>query len=69
MNLTTSKARPMLDELKKGRYPSFVKEIEKSAAKNAQAETLLDLLEDSYEEKRYIGSMAVSLVLEVTAAA
>ena len=50
--MTTSKARPMLDELKKGRYPSFVKEIEKSAAKNAQAETLLDLLEDSYEEKR-----------------
>ena len=50
--MTTSKARPMLDELKKGPYPSFVKEIEKSAAKNAQAETLLDLLEDSYEEKR-----------------
>ena len=50
--MTTSKARPMLDELKNGRYPSFVKEIEKSAATNAQAETLLDLLEDSYEEKR-----------------
>ena len=29
-----AKARPMLDELKKGPWPSFVKEIEKSAAKN-----------------------------------
>ena len=47
-----AKARPMLDELKKGPWPSFVKEIEKSAAKNEQAATLLDLLEDSYEEKR-----------------
>ena len=47
-----AKARPMLDELKKGQWPSFVKEIEKSAAKNEQAATLLDLLEDSYEEKR-----------------
>ena len=47
-----AKARPMLDELKNGPWPSFVKEIEKSAAKNEQAATLLDLLEDSYEEKR-----------------
>ncbi len=31
-----AKARPMLDELKKGPWPSFVKEIEKSAAKNEQ---------------------------------
>ena len=38
--------------MKKGPWPSFVKEIEKSAAKNEQAATLLDLLEDSYEEKR-----------------
>ena len=44
-----AKARPMLDELKKGPWPSFVNEIEKSAAKNEQAATLLDLLEDSYE--------------------
>lgn len=28
-----AKARPMLDELKKGPWPSFVNEIEKSAAK------------------------------------
>lgn len=48
----TSKVRPMLDELKNGRWPSFVKEIEKSATKNVQAAALLDLLEDSFEEKR-----------------
>ena len=31
MNLS-SKARPMIDELKNGRWPSYIKEIEKSAA-------------------------------------
>ena len=47
-----AKVRPMLDELKNGRWPSFIKEIEKSAAKNKQSEALLDLLEDSFQEKR-----------------
>ena len=46
-----AKARPMLDELKKGQWPSFVKEIEKSAAKNEQAATLLDLLEEDTQKK------------------
>lgn len=50
MDLST-KQRPMLDELKKGQWPSFVKEIELAAAKNAQASDLYDLLEDSFERK------------------
>ena len=40
--------RPMLDNLKKGPYPSFVTEMEKGGAKTEQ---LLDLLERSYDEK------------------
>ena len=48
----TEKRRPLVDELKKGKFPSFVKEIEKSAAKNEAANQLLDLLERSYEDKR-----------------
>lgn len=41
--------RPLLDELKHGKYPSFVKEMEKAGEKSEQ---LLDLLERSYEEKK-----------------
>ncbi|SMB80237.1 dissimilatory sulfite reductase alpha subunit [Desulfonispora thiosulfatigenes DSM 11270] len=41
--------RPLLDNLKEGRYPSFVKEMEKGGAKTEQ---LLNLLERSYEEKK-----------------
>lgn len=56
MNLS-SKARPMIDELKNGRWPSYIKEIEKSAADGSakhskQCTELLNLLEDSFEEKR-----------------
>ncbi len=41
----------MLDELEKGPWPSFVKEIKKSA-KSPMVQDLLGLLERSYEEKR-----------------
>ena len=43
--------RPMMEEMKKGKWPSFIKEIEKSAVKSKTADTLLDLLEESFEEK------------------
>ncbi|MFH1132063.1 MAG: dissimilatory-type sulfite reductase subunit alpha [Pseudomonadota bacterium] len=41
---------PLLDELEKGPWPSFVKEIKKSA-KNPKANDLLGVLERSYREK------------------
>lgn len=47
----STKQRPMLDELKNGQWPSFVKEIEKAAAKNDQASDLIELLEESFERK------------------
>ena len=42
---------PQLDELEKGPWPSFVKEIKKEAEKNPMAKDLLGQLERSYEEK------------------
>lgn len=42
---------PQLDELEKGQWPSFVKEIKTAAAKNPMANDLLGQLERSYEEK------------------
>ncbi|MFC2119550.1 dissimilatory-type sulfite reductase subunit alpha [Bacteroidota bacterium] len=42
---------PKLDELEKGPWPSFVKEIKKEAEKNPMAKDLLGQLERSYEEK------------------
>ncbi len=42
---------PMLDELKKGEWPSFVKEIEMAAEDNAMSNDLLGLLERSYQER------------------
>ncbi len=42
---------PMLDELKKGPWPSFVSEIERAAQKNPMCSDLLGLLELSYNEK------------------
>ncbi len=42
---------PMLDELLKGPWPSFIKEIKKSAVKNEAANDLLGVLERSYNEK------------------
>ena len=38
---------PLLDELEKGPWPSFVKEIKMAAAKNAMSNDLLNLLEKS----------------------
>ena len=42
---------PKLDELEKGAWPSFVKEIKTAAEKNPMANDLLGQLERSYEEK------------------
>lgn len=42
---------PLLDELEKGEWPSFVKEIKKAAVKNPGARDLLRQLEASYREK------------------
>jgi sulfite reductase alpha subunit len=42
---------PLLDELEKGNWPSFVTEIKRAAAKNKSAADLLAQLEVSYEEK------------------
>ncbi|MFH1862546.1 MAG: dissimilatory-type sulfite reductase subunit alpha, partial [bacterium] len=42
---------PLLDELEKGPWPSFVTEIKMAAATNAAARDLLGLLERSYNEK------------------
>ena len=42
---------PLLDELEKGPWPSFVKEIKKSAAKNPMANDQLGMLERSYKDK------------------
>ena len=42
---------PLLDELDKGPWPSFVTEIKKSAAKNDMAKGVLGQLEKSYRDK------------------
>lgn len=42
---------PKLDELEKGAWPSFVKEIKSAAEKNPMANDLLGQLERSYEER------------------
>ncbi len=42
---------PLLDELEKGKWPSFVKEIKLRSAKNAMSRDLLGQLESSYREK------------------
>jgi sulfite reductase alpha subunit len=42
---------PQLDELEKGAWPSFVKEIKSAAENNPMASDLLGQLERSYEEK------------------
>ena len=42
---------PMLDELEKGKWPSFVKEIKAAAATNDMSKDLLGILERSYTEK------------------
>ena len=42
---------PLLDELEKGPWPSFVKEIKRAAKKNAAAKDLLGIEELSYKDK------------------
>ncbi len=42
---------PKLDELEKGKWPSFVKEIKMAAKRSPMSRALLSLLERSYEEK------------------
>ena len=42
---------PMLDDLEKGAWPSFVKEIKKAAVKKEAAKDLLGILERSYKDK------------------
>lgn len=42
---------PLLDELEKGEWPSFVSEIKAAAKKNAMSNDLLGLLEKSYRDK------------------
>ncbi len=42
---------PLLDELEKGEWPSFVKEIKAAAEDNLMSNDLVGLLERSYEEK------------------
>jgi len=43
---------PLLDELKKGPWPSFVSEIESMAAENKMCQGLLGQLEKSYRDKQ-----------------
>ena len=45
------RSTPLLDELEKGPWPSFVKEIKKSAETNTMAEGTLGQLERSYMDK------------------
>ncbi len=42
---------PLLDELEKGPWPSFVTEIKKSAVKNSMANDQLGILERSYKDR------------------
>ncbi|MBI4677157.1 MAG: dissimilatory-type sulfite reductase subunit alpha [Elusimicrobia bacterium] len=42
---------PLLDELEKGKWPSFVKEMKAAAKKSPMARDLLGQLEQSYKEK------------------
>ena len=42
---------PLLDELEKGEWPSFVKDLKQAAAKKPMARDLMRQLELSYKEK------------------
>ncbi len=44
-------ATPLLDELEKGPWPSFVKEIKQAAGKSAMSRALLGQLEKSYRDR------------------
>jgi sulfite reductase alpha subunit len=49
--MTEPTKTPKLDELEKGPWPSFVREIKRAAEKSAMAEDLLGVLERSYDDK------------------
>ena len=49
--MVAKRQTPLVDELEKGPWPSFVKEIKKSAATHEAANDLLGVLERSYKEK------------------
>lgn len=51
MFMSENQKTPMLDELEKGDWPSFVSEIKKAAKTNKMAQALLEQLEVSYEDK------------------
>lgn len=48
----TDKKTPLLDELEKGPWPSFVTDMKRAAAKDDSAKDLLHQLEQSYNEKK-----------------
>jgi len=48
----TEKKTPLLDELEKGKWPSFVTQIKQAALKTEAAGELLQVLERSYVERR-----------------
>ncbi|MDO7788981.1 dissimilatory-type sulfite reductase subunit alpha [Desulforamulus aquiferis] len=50
--MTEAKKTPLLDDLEKGPWPSFVTEIKRAAANNLSAQDLLGQLELSYEDKK-----------------
>ncbi|AEG61924.1 dissimilatory-type sulfite reductase subunit alpha [Desulforamulus ruminis] len=50
--MTEAKKTPLLDDLEKGPWPSFVTEMKKAAANNLSAQDLLGQLELSYEDKK-----------------
>jgi sulfite reductase alpha subunit len=49
--MTEPAKTPKLDELEKGPWPSFVREIKRAAEKSPMAEDLLGVLERSYEDR------------------
>lgn len=48
----TDNKTPLLDELEKGKWPSFVTEIKRAAVKSEACTELLQVLERSYKERR-----------------
>lgn len=50
--MTEAKKTPLLDDLEKGPWPSFVTEMKRAAANNLSAQDLLGQLELSYEDKK-----------------
>jgi len=46
----TKHKTPLLDDLKEGKWPSFVKELERAAQKSPRTEDLIGLLEKSYRD-------------------